>query len=134
VNRWFDGHHPQREGWFLGTLVEALLRRTTTFDDVEGEAMAIAEAVDSCPRQGCIRTLLPRAFPMGSRPSPAAIRFWEALNNPARNTAGRRAMLETCGWALGGVPSQGIRIRESSRPARERGWGRYACAHRSHRH
>jgi len=26
-----------------------------------------------------------------------------------------RAMLETCGWALGGVPSQGIRIKGSSK-------------------
>src|SRR6266567_746086 len=43
-----------------------------------------------------------------------------------------RAMLETCGWPLGGVPSQGIRMKESSRPALERGSGRYACAHRSH--
>jgi hypothetical protein len=44
------------------------------------------------------------------------------------------AMLETCGWALGGVPSQGIRLKESSKArACRRGSGRYACAHRSHR-
>src|SRR5262249_10218577 len=61
VNRWFDGHHPQRDGWFLDTLVEALLRRTITFDDVQGEAIAIAAAPDSYPRQSSIRILLPRA-------------------------------------------------------------------------
>jgi hypothetical protein len=80
VNHWFDGHHPQRGGWFLDTLVGALLRRTTAFDEIEPEATAIAMAPDSYARQCSVRSLMPRAFPPGRPDSPAAKRFRAALD------------------------------------------------------
>lgn len=85
VNRWFDGHHPQRGGWFLDTLVGALLRRTTTFDEIEPEATAIATAPKSYARQCSIRSLLPRAFPPGGADSPASTRFRAALDRANRS-------------------------------------------------
>jgi hypothetical protein len=80
VNRWFDGRHPQREGWFLDTLVTVLLRRTTTFEDIEDEAMAIAMASDGYARQCSLTTLWLRAFPPDLPDSPAQQRFRDALD------------------------------------------------------
>jgi hypothetical protein len=80
VSRWFDGRHPQREGWFLDTLVTVLLRRTTTFEDIEDEAMAIAMASDNDARQCSLTTLWLRAFPPDVPDSPAQQRFRDALD------------------------------------------------------
>ena len=82
VTGWFGGEGPQRSGWFLETLAAALLRRTASFEDVEAEARAIAAAAGTYARQAAIRTLLPRAFPPGRPPSPAALRFRAALHRP----------------------------------------------------
>ena len=90
VNGWFEGDEPQRSGWFLETLTAALLRRTTSFEEVETEALAIAGADGTYPRQAAIRTLLPRAFPPGRSPSPAALRFRAALTPPGGRESAQR--------------------------------------------
>lgn len=77
VEDWFDDDDdPQQTGWFLHTLVLALLRRTTTFEDVEVEAAAIAAAPDSYARNHCVEALLPRAVETGSA---AGARFQAAI-------------------------------------------------------
>ena len=84
VNQWFGGHHLQDEGWFLNTAVEALLRRTTTFDDIEEEATAIATAAHGYARECSLTTLWPRAFPPDTASSPAQQRFEQVLDNRQR--------------------------------------------------
>ncbi|MER7274757.1 hypothetical protein ABT369_09895 [Dactylosporangium sp. NPDC000244] len=86
VHEWFaDEDDPQRSGWFLHTLVQALLRRTSTFGDVESEAITIVEApTTSYARLHCINALLPRACPGGVPHSPAALRLSEAIDRPAK--------------------------------------------------
>ena len=73
VERWFDGRHP--EPGFLHTLVEALLRRTSTFEDIENEAIAIVRAPESSARQQSLLLLYPRAFPPDVQRTPAQQRF-----------------------------------------------------------
>ena len=57
---WFeDDEDPQQSGWFLQTLIQALLRRTTTFEDVSAEATVIAAEPGGYARDRCIEDLLP---------------------------------------------------------------------------
>jgi hypothetical protein len=85
VNHWFDDRDedPQRTGWFLHTLVRALVRRTMTFEDVEVEAIAIAAAPNSYARQRCIDTLLETVRWSGMPYSLAVIRFRQAVGRPS---------------------------------------------------
>ncbi len=80
VEDWFDrDENPQQSGWFLHTLVVALLRRTSTFEEVEPEATLIAAAPGSYARTHCVDALLPRALESAS---PAGRRFQQAVRYP----------------------------------------------------
>jgi hypothetical protein len=61
-------------------LIRVLLRRTTTFDDIEDEAMAIAMASDSYERQCSLGALWLRGFPADVPDSLAQQRFRDALD------------------------------------------------------
>ncbi|WP_327001955.1 hypothetical protein OHA72_43565 [Dactylosporangium sp. NBC_01737] len=77
---WFDDDEdPQQSGWFLQTLVQALLRRTTTFEEVEPEATVIAAEPGGYARDRCLEDLLPRAL---QTPSEAGLRFQQSIGRP----------------------------------------------------
>jgi hypothetical protein len=80
VNGWFDGDHPVGGGWLLEGLVQVLLRRTQTFEDIEEEATAIALAPDSYARDAALRALWLRAFPPDVPETAAERRFSELID------------------------------------------------------
>jgi hypothetical protein len=84
VNGWFDGDHPLGGGWLLEALVQVLLRRTRTFEDIEEEATAIALTPESYARQAALRTLWLRAFPPDVPETAAERRFSELLDRQKR--------------------------------------------------
>ncbi|HEY2672570.1 MAG TPA: hypothetical protein VGJ07_19630 [Rugosimonospora sp.] len=82
ADAWFDGEEiHQLHGWFRINLVAALLRRTTTFEDVEQEASAVARTVHPRGRAIGLGPMLQRAFPHPAGPlSPAQQRFRAILD------------------------------------------------------
>ena len=66
---WLDGGiicQPPYAGTVHSRLVEALLRRTTTFDEIADEAVAVASSVRTPAGLGDCDLILARAFPAGS--------------------------------------------------------------------
>lgn len=76
ADAWFgDDRPPQLDGQVRFFLLQALLRRTTTFDEVAGEALAIARMTSAYTVDSDWGPLLERAFPAAPpRPLPAAQR------------------------------------------------------------
>ncbi|MEV6813131.1 hypothetical protein [Micromonospora sp. NPDC051296] len=65
ADSWFDENPPQLDGQVRFTLVEALLRRTTAFDEVAEAALAVARMTNAYTVDSDWGPLLIRAFPEG---------------------------------------------------------------------
>ncbi|MFJ6675031.1 hypothetical protein ACIQMJ_28345 [Actinosynnema sp. NPDC091369] len=96
ADSWFAENPPQLDGRIRFALVEALLRRTTTFEEVVDAAVAVARMTNSYTVDRDWGPLLVRAFPEGFNPERALTgaqrRFlvavvdndecWEGVSNP----------------------------------------------------
>lgn len=71
ADAFFDDNPPQIWGQMRFALVEALLRRTTTFDEITDEALAIARMTNAHTVQSDWGPILVRAFPDGFTPAVA---------------------------------------------------------------
>jgi len=65
ADAWFPEWIPQLEGRFRFALVQALLRRTTTFDEIAEPALSIAAMTNAYTVESDWGPLLQRAFPHG---------------------------------------------------------------------
>ena len=80
ADTWFrDVDAPLLEGWFQAHLVEALLRRTSSFEEIVDEAMLVARGT-SYGNQASVRAILLSRFPADAPRSPAQRTFQAVLS------------------------------------------------------
>ncbi|MET0135987.1 MAG: hypothetical protein ABW215_20595 [Kibdelosporangium sp.] len=77
ADRWFEEYLPQLDGHFRFALIQALLRRTRSFEEILPEALAVARMTNAYTVESDWGPLLKRAFPAphpSGRPLSAAQR------------------------------------------------------------